>query len=67
MMTRREFLSLCFHSGAAAALSRLPFAPRVTAAPPLPVLTIPFGIGGAAPKMARLAHKTYIPMVNNDR
>lgn len=67
MITRREFLTLCIHSGAAAALSRLPFAPRVTAAPPLPVLTIPFGIGGTAPRAGRLAHNLYIPVVTNDR
>jgi hypothetical protein len=72
-MTRREFIQLILCSGATAALARVPLvravAPYVTpyvTTPPLPVFYIPFGIGGAAPRAARLAHNLYIPVVTND-
>jgi hypothetical protein len=68
-MTRREFIQLILCSGATAAIGRVPFVQALTpylVTPPLPVLTIPFGIGGAAPRAGRLAHKIYIPVVTHD-
>ena len=65
-LTRREFIQLILCSGATAAIARVPFVQALTPYAALPVLTIPFGIGGAAQRARVAGHRIYIPVVTND-
>jgi hypothetical protein len=68
-LTRREFIQLILCSGATAVIARVPFVQALTpyvVTPPLPVLTIPFGIGGAVQRGRIAGHRIYIPVVKND-